>query len=127
MKNKIIMFSMVILTALFILLYFYNVYYKIDIKNFNNIHLDIQKTSTNNDKVVQAYILSNDNNKETPYVIVYYNKIKNSTINDKYQKIIYWNKYTHENSIYWIDDNKVSINNIVLDVRYDKYDYRRKR
>lgn len=45
---------------------------------------------------------------------------------NKKPKNIYWNYREDYSSIEWIDNHSVIINNHQLDVRYDKFDWRRK-
>lgn len=41
------------------------------------------------------------------------------------ERNIYWNYHCDQADIRWLDDQTVSINGVVLDVRKDRYDYRR--
>ena len=51
--------------------------------------------------------------------------IRGELVYENEAKNIYWAYHEQDAEVEWLDNYTVKINDIILDVRYDKYDYRK--
>ena len=89
-----------------------------DIQRIKGQEKILESTSPNGTYTISAYL--NNGGATTSYAVL--GSLKNNETNK--QKNIYWEYRCEEAEIEWIDDFTVKINNVVLDVRKDTYDFR---
>ena len=137
MKKKVMILTSIIILLLIVgELYVYKNFYEINLAPFNYSFEGIIVDSPNDKYQFRIRICKSDENSSELYIMgTLVEKIyieKNTTlISDKNSKVIYWDKVysnsTIDNSIEvnWIDEYTIKIDNKILNVTYDKYDYRR--
>jgi hypothetical protein len=77
-----------------------------------------ESTSPNGTYTINAYL--NNGHATTPFTVLgelIFNEGKNRPIK------VYWDKTDHAN-IEWLDEDTVKINNIILELPHESYDYR---
>ena len=106
-----------------------------DINNYK-YNFQGQMIDSPNDKYhVRITILKVDEESKEAYIMwslvkKIYIEPNNFLISDKNTKIIYWNKVNSDDigdniiDIEWLDDSNIKIEDKVLNINYNKYDYR---
>lgn len=116
MKKKIL-----ITVSLIILFLVYGIYWAFfDMNRLPKGELISEMESPNGTYTVKAYLTNT--HATTPFAIrgeLSYNTAR------KRSKNIYWNYREESATIEWVDDNTVIINGHKLDVRRDRFDFRR--
>lgn len=133
-KRLIILFLILLISILGIGVY--NKFYRIDVNNYK-YNFQGQMIDSPNDKYqVRITILKVDEESKEAYIMgslvkKIYIEPNNLLISDKNTKITYWNKVNSDDigdniiDIEWLDDSNIKIEDKVLNINYDKYDYRR--
>jgi|GEM_PF-1611227 len=121
--------------------YFYNIYYNIDLSQFNysflsrivdspdgkfQISISIFKTSEDSeDSYIKGDLISVSKQKDVPsktIKTVFWQKVDSSDIKNKWIDDVWLDNWV---DVFWLDEEIVKINNITIEVFRDVYDYRR--
>ena len=133
-KRKVLIFLIIIL--IMSVTKVYNKFYRIDVTDYR-YNFQGQMIDSPDDKYqIRISILKLDENSKDAYIMGELVKKKyiepnNLLISDKNTKIIYWDKVNSNDiddnilDIEWLDDSNIKIKDKVLNINYDKYDYRR--
>ena len=117
MKKTLLIIGIVLLLIISMLGYgFYWAFY--DIQSIEGQEIIQEVSSPNGTYTVTAYL--HNGGATTDYAVLC--SVKYNGRNK--EKNIYWQYHCYEADIIWIDEYTVQINDVVLDVRKDTYDYR---
>ena len=117
MRKKIIIISLVILAVVCLIAYAINRFF-FSIQGIKGQVILEQSTSSDGKYTVTSYL--NNGGATTDFAVLC--QVKNNKTNKT--KNIYWQYHCETARIEWIDNKKVKINDITLDVTKDIYDYR---
>ncbi|WP_025786146.1 DUF5412 domain-containing protein [Sporosarcina sp. D27] len=119
---KIIVYFLAVISLLIVALVGYGVYWAFfDMKRLPEGEFLTEERSPNGEYTVKAYVTNGG--ATTPYSVrgeLVFNEKKNKTKN------IYWDSREEKAEIAWKGNHTVVINGHELDVRKDKYDFRRR-
>ena len=133
-KRKVLIFLIIIL--IMSVTKVYNKFYRIDVTDYR-YNFQGQMIDSPNDKYqIRITILKVEEDSKEAYIMgrlvkKIYIEPNNLLISDKNTKIIYWDKVNSNDiddnilDIEWLDDSNIKIEDKVLNINYDKYDYRR--